>query len=175
MQNLQYPIGEHVYKAQATKQEIKEAIETIKYFPQWIEARIAGLDAHQLNTVYRPGGWTVNQVVHHCADSHMNCLMRLKLALSEDCPTIKPYNEAAWAEMADYNLPINISTTILHVIHAKLVAIFLLLADTDWDKTYIHPEHNNKTFNITELLMLYAWHCRHHFAHINNLCKKNNW
>jgi hypothetical protein len=175
LHKLQYPIGEHIYKATATAQELKEAIGVLENFPSWIEIRIQNLDADRLATPYRPGGWSIAQVVHHCADSHINCLMRLKLALTEDCPTIKPYDEAAWALQADYDLPINNSTTILHAVHRKLVAVFSNLTAVDWQKTYIHPQHNNKTFNLVELLMLYAWHCKHHFAQIQNLCERKNW
>ncbi len=170
LEKLKYPIGEHVYKAIATKQELQDAIAVLQHFPTWIERRIENLDAQQLATPYRPDGWTITQVVHHCADSHINCLMRLKLALTENCPTIKPYDESAWAMQPDYDLPLNNSTTILHGVHRKLVAIFSSLTDADWQKTYVHPQHNNKTFNVVELLMLYSWHCKHHFAHINNLC-----
>jgi hypothetical protein len=175
LQELRFPIGEHVYKTVASRQELQDAIAVLENFPAWIEKRIENLDAAQLATAYRPGGWTIAQVVHHCADSHMNCLIRLKLALTEDCPTIKPYDETAWALQMDYDLPINNSTTILHAVHRKLIIIFQNLLQADWQKTYIHPQHDNKTFNVVELLMLYSWHCKHHFAHINNLCKEKGW
>jgi DinB superfamily len=174
LHELKYPIGEYVTKNVATIEEKNDAIDVLKHFPEWIEMVISNLDEMQLQTPYRDGGWHINQVVHHCADSHLNCLTRLKLALTEDNPTIKPYEEAAWAMCADYDLPINIATTLLHCVHKKLVAIFSNLSEQDWQRTYYHPQ-NKETYTLVGLVTLYAWHCKHHFAHIHELKKRMNW
>jgi hypothetical protein len=174
LHELQYPIGEYVTKNLATIDEKNAAIDVLTHFPEWMEMVIANLDEAQLQTAYRDGGWNINQVVHHCADSHLNCLTRLKLALTEDNPTIKPYEEAAWAMCADYDLPINIATTLLHCVHKKLVAIFSNLSEADWQRTYYHPQ-NKESYTLVGLVTLYAWHCKHHFEHINQLKKRMNW
>jgi DinB superfamily len=174
LEQLQYPTGKYATKNQASIEEIKDAIDVLHHFPTWIETIIANMDEVQLQTAYRDGGWNTNQVVHHCADSHLNCLTRLKLALTEENPTIKPYDEAAWATCVDYNLAINISTTLLHCVHKKIVAIFSNLSETQWQRTYYHPE-NKETYTLIGLLTLYAWHCKHHFAHIKGVKDRNGW
>lgn len=174
LHSLQYPIGEFVLPENPSAEDIKKAIQDLEYFPTWIESLIENMDEPQLHTTYREGGWTVAQVVHHCADSHMNCLIRIKLALSEDEPTIKPYFENLWAEMKDYELPINNSTTLLHCVHKKIVSILLNCTALDMARTYIHPQYQ-KTYTVRDVLFLYAWHCRHHFAHIHELKKRMEW
>jgi DinB superfamily len=174
LEQLQFPIGKHVYTNSITPQEIQEYIGVLTHFPSWVESTITNLDAAQLFTPYRDGGWNIHEVIHHCADSHMNCLLRLKLALTENNPTICPYDEAAWATCADYQLPLNYATTILHAIHPKLVALFASLTVEQWQRTYYHPGYK-QTFNMMGLLHLYAWHCRHHFAHIQGLKQRMAW
>jgi hypothetical protein len=125
LEKLKYPIGQCVYQEDYTENELKEFILNIETFPKRLEFAVQSLLEFQLNTPYREGGWTINQVIHHCADSHMNCLIRIKLALTEDNPTIKPYIESLWAETPDYNLPFNNSITILFAIHLKIIEIYL--------------------------------------------------
>ncbi len=133
------------------------------------------LDAAQLDTAYREGGWTVKQVVHHVADSHMNSLIRFKLGLTEDNPTIKPYDENEWVKLADtQNLPVNVSLTLLHALHIRLHELLKNMSRTDLDRTLFHPEHK-KEFTLWEFLGLYAWHGRHHTAHITSLRERMGW
>lgn len=174
LESLQYPIGKYEPQPYTEAQKAKWLAD-IKYLPDMLEAAVSNLDEHQLDTPYREGGWKVKQVVHHVSDSHMNCLIRIKWALTEDNPTIKAYDERAWAETIEYNsLPINISLTMLHTIHAKMYALFSAMSEADFNRTYIHPEHN-KQFSLWYMLGLYAWHGRHHVAHINSLRERMKW
>jgi hypothetical protein len=172
--NLSFPIGKVELKAHYETQEIKNAIGYLAAFPTLLEAHIQSLDAVQLHTPYRPEGWTVAQVVHHLADSHTHCLMRIKLALSEDRPTIKPYDQAATAQLADYDLPINYSTTMLHCLHKKITHLFTQMSAQDLQRTYTHPEYN-KEYSLQEVLFTYEWHSKHHLAHITSLKERMNW
>jgi hypothetical protein len=165
MEHLQFPVGRYQYKASLNDSERKQAIAVLKAFPQWLDIIIQNKDAIDFNKTYRPQGWTAAQVIHHCADSHMNCVMRLKLALTEDNPTIKPYLEDKWAEQIDYELPVNNSIVLLHAVHRKLVSLFENLSDADRQRTYYHPEAQ-QSFTLDALLDLYAWHCQHHFGHL---------
>jgi hypothetical protein len=165
MDNLQYPIGKYIEQPFSVKQ-LKEWLLDIETLPMHIEHAVLNLDEHQLQTPYRPGGWTVHQVVHHVADSHMNAYIRFKLGLTEDNPTIKPYEEKQWAEMADTkNLPINISITILFAVHLRLLEVLKHVKEDEWNRTVFHPEHQ-KTMTLWYLLGMYAWHGKHHTAHI---------
>lgn len=172
--DLRYPIGK--YEAQPYSDSLKEErLADIKFLPLLLENAVANLDASQLETPYRDGGWTLRQVVHHVSDSHMNALIRLKFGLTEDNPTIKPYDEAKWAETSEYkNLPINISLTMLHTIHAKLFDLFSNLTAEQWKRTYFHPEAQ-KQFDLWYLLGLYSWHGKHHTAHITGLRERMKW
>ncbi len=165
LEKLQFPVGKHVYKNQLTPAERKDAIEVLTHFPTWLEIVLQNMDATQLEIPYRPAGWNTRQVVHHCADSHMNCLIRIKNALTENNPAVKPYAEDKWATCADYNLPIQISTTLIHAVHKKLVAVLISLQAADFARTTFHPEHN-AVFTIDGILHLYQWHCKHHLGHI---------
>ena len=128
-----------------------------------------------MNTPYRDGGWTVKQVIHHVADSHLNAYVRCKLALTEDNPTIKPYEEAAWAELSDTkNLPVNVSLTLLHALHARWVEVMKNMSDAEWQRTFFHPEQNRK-ITLWGMLTTYAWHGKHHVAHITSLRDRMNW
>jgi uncharacterized damage-inducible protein DinB len=174
MQDLRYPIGKYIVQPFSSKL-LGEWLTDIKYLPQHLENAILNLDEAQINTAYRDGGWTVKQVVHHVADSHMNAYIRFKLGLTEDNPMIKPYNEATWAEMADTkNLPINISLTLLHALHSRWYEILKNMNEEDFNKTVFHPEHKRE-FTLWELLVMYAWHSRHHVAHITSLRERMNW
>lgn len=163
--NPQYPIGEFLYQSILSAEERKEFISILSAFPNWLDIIVQNKDASDLEKRYREKGWTANQVIHHCADSHINCLIRLKLSLSEKHPTIKPYKEDLWAEMIDYSLPVNNSIVLLHAVHRKLVILFSNLSEKQWQMTYYHPEMQQE-FTIDGLLALYAWHCKHHFAHL---------
>ena len=137
-------------------------------------AAVAGLDDRQLDTPYRPGGWTVRQVVHHYADSHANSYVRFRLALTEDAPVIKPYDEQRWAELPDAkSAPISVSLTLLSALHQRWVLLLRSLDDQTFARTFIHPELGEMRLDKT--LGLYAWHCHHHVAHITNLRARQGW
>lgn len=175
MEELQYPIGRFKSPANVTDTQLKGYINDIRHLPNLIEIAVQGLDAFQLDTPYRPGGWTVAQVVHHLADSHMNAYVRFKLALTEDAPVIKPYDEAAWANLADVrHTPVNASVTLLHALHTRWVQLLENLTPAEWERTFIHPAHN-KTFGLKTIAATYAWHGKHHLAHIVNLKERENW
>ncbi len=172
--DLRYPIGQYITQPFSEKL-LGEWLTDIKNLPQHLENAILNLDEAQLNTTYREGGWTLKQVVHHVADSHMNAYMRFKLGLTEDNPAIKPYDEAAWAEMDDTkNLPINISLTLLHALHSRWHEVLKNMSAADFDKTVFHPEHN-KEMTLWYLLGMYSWHSRHHVAHITSLRERMKW
>lgn len=174
MEDLKFPIGK--YEPQPfTETQLAEWINDIKYLPNHLENTVENLDEHQLDTPYRPDGWTVKQLVHHVADSHMNAYVRFKLGLTENNPVIKPYNEAAWAELSDTKtLPINLSVTLLFALHARWVAVLANISEADWSKTIYHPEQK-KEITLWHLLGMYAWHSRHHTAHITALRQRMNW
>lgn len=174
MEDLRYPIGK--YEEQPFSEQLRDAwLQDIKDLPRHLENAILNLDDMQLATPYRDGGWTVRQVVHHVADSHMNAYIRFKLRLTEDQLIIKPYNEKAWAEMTDsQKLPINISLTLLHALHARWSVILKNMSMEDLDRNAIHPEYN-KEYTLWSLLGLYAWHGRHHVAHITSLRERMGW
>ena len=147
----------------------------IRYLPGIIEHGIQNLDEAQLNTPYREGGWTLKQVVHHVADSHMNAYIRFKLGLTEDKPTIKPYDEAAWARLADTNTqPINVSLTLLHALHLRWQSVLDAMSDADFERSVYHPERKIE-LSLWNLLGSYSWHGKHHVAHINSLRRKMGW
>jgi hypothetical protein len=173
-EDLSFPIGKYVPQPFSDTQ-LREWINDIKYLPQHLENAVLNLDEAQLNTSYRPGGWTVKQLVHHVADSHMNAYIRFKLGLTEDNPTIKPYDQDKWAEMSDTkNLPINISLTILHAVHLRWSEILKNIKPEEWDRTVVHPEHG-KQMSLYYLLGMYAWHSKHHTAHVTGLRERNGW
>lgn len=175
MEELQYPIGKYEKPKEMTDVLRKEWLGVLSALPAWIDASVENLDAEQMNVPYREGGWTIVQVIHHLADSHMNAYIRLKLALTEENPTVKPYNEKAWAELPDNNVvPVNISITLLHALHRRLVATLEHLNESDWLKTYYHPDHK-RDFPVWEVVALYAWHSRHHTAHILKLRERMGW
>lgn len=164
---LKYPVGKYTPPAEITADVRNAWINKISEFPQQLRALAAGLDNTSLETHYRPGGWTARQVIHHLADSHMNALIRFKLALTEDNPTIKPYEEAQWALLADYSLDIALSLDMLNGIHQKWYALLQQMNETDFSRTFYHPA-NNRTQTLVSALGLYAWHGEHHMAHIRN-------
>jgi uncharacterized damage-inducible protein DinB len=151
-----------------------EAIREIAATPGGVRVAVQGLNESQLNTPYRDGGWTVRQVVHHLADSHMNAYVRWRLALTEPEPTIKPYNEAAWAKLEDAaNAPIEVSLNLLEPLHERWVRLLHSVNPEEYARTFRHPEHGVRTLDW--MLFLYAWHGRHHTAHITELRKQKGW
>ncbi len=166
MENLQYPIGKFEYGKTYTFAETKANIKHIEEFPHKLQALVDTLGEAQLKTPYREGGWNPIQVAHHLADSHMNACIRFKLALTEDNPTIKPYLEDKWATLPDYqNTPINIPLQLLQALHIRWASLLNSLTAQDFERTYVHPESKH-TFKLSEVAALYAWHCAHHFGHI---------
>ena len=171
--DLRYPVGRFTPGPPSAARRAAD-IADIAALPDTIRAAVAGLDDRQLDTNYRPEGWTVRQVVHHLADSHMNALIRLKLALTEDNPTIKPYDENAWATLADMRLPIDVSLAVIDGLHRRWDTLNAALKDADYGRTFVHPEHG-KTFTLDWLLQNYGWHSRHHVAHITALRAREGW
>jgi hypothetical protein len=169
-----YPIGRYqVAEYSAAEKEARLA--DILFLPKLLEFALLNLDESQLQTPYREGGWTVNQVVHHLADSHMNAFIRFKLALTEDNPTIKPYLQDKWVETDDVvNVPLNVSVTLLHSLHLRWHELLKTMSDADWQKTLYHPEQQ-KNISLWQMLMIYAWHGKHHAAHITNLREEKGW
>lgn len=174
IETLKYPIGKFSKPLNITKVLLTEWIETIATLPNHLSHEVKNLTDEQLDTPYRPEGWTIRQVVHHLADSHMNAFIRFKLALTEEEPIVKPYIEGKWAELPDSTIPIEFSLQILNGVHARWTALLKSLSNTDLTKTFIHPEHG-KTFRLDEIIGSYAWHCNHHLAHITKLKERSNW
>jgi hypothetical protein len=174
MTDLRYPLGKFEPQPFSEKQKV-EWLTDIKFLPQLVENSILNLDEVQLQKPYREDGWTVHQLVHHIADSHMNAYTRFKLGLTEDNPTIRPYEEKLWAELTDVKtLPVNISITLLYALHTRWHAAIKDLVDLDWQRTVFHPQQEKK-ITLWHLLGMYAWHGKHHVAHITELRKRNNW
>lgn len=166
LEQLKYPVGQHQSKDEYALIEIETFIETIRTFPAKLRATVLNISNQQLDTPYRTEGWTVRQVIHHVADSHMNAILRFKMALTENNPTIKPYNEAAFAKINDYELPIEPSLQIIESVHQKWMFLLSGMKPADFMKTYFHPQHQ-ATFTLQQALAIYDWHCRHHLAHVN--------
>ena len=171
---LKYPIGKFLKPEKISGQNLKEASAYLGSYPQYLKDTVKDFSEDQLNTPYRPGGWTVKQVVHHVADSHMNALTRFKLALTEENPTIKPYDEAAWAKMPDYSLPIEVSLNLIDGIHFKWAVILESMTPFDFQKTYFHPESQSSA-PLSEITLMYQWHSQHHLAHIQHLMIREKW
>ena len=165
LEQLKYPAGKFVKPESITKEIIDSAISEIENFPSLVKFEIQNLDEKDLQLRYRPEGWTITQVVHHCADSHINSYMRFKLALTENVPTIKPYEESLWAELPDNNLSPFVSLKLLDALHEKWVYILKSLSEEDLNKEFIHPDQSEK-ISLKENISIYSWHCRHHLAHI---------
>lgn len=172
---LKYPIGQFEQPERISKDILAKWINTISTFPKRIKNEVSHLTNEQLDTRYRPDGWTIRQVIHHCADSHMNSLIRLKLALTEVQPIVKPYFEELWAELADCkNMPIEPSIKMIEGIHDRWSVLLNNLTEEQYARTFIHPEHG-KQFRVDENIAVYAWHCNHHLAHITETKKRLNW
>lgn len=174
LDDLRYPIGAFSPPASSLPGVRAANIRTLQLLPEQLQKAIQGLTDAQLDTPYRDEGWTVRQVVHHLADSHMNAYVRFKLALTEDWPTIKPYMEAAWANLSDSRwAPIDGSLTLLTALHARWVALLESLTEEDFAKGYVHPE--NGRINLSKAVAIYDWHSRHHTAHITRLRSRMGW
>ena len=174
LNDLRYPIGRFSPPASSAPGIRSTQIQTVRLLPEQLRAAVNGLSDAQLDTPYREGGWTVRQVVHHIADSHAMAYTRCKLALTEDWPTINPYNEAAWAELADSRqLPVEVSLEMIAGVHARWAALLESLSDEEFQKGYNHPERGRE--NLAKALAMYDWHSRHHTAHITSLRARQGW
>lgn len=173
MEDLQYPIGKFTYDESAGPKEIDEWIADIDRLPDRLIHGVIDLSEEQLNTPYREGGWTVRQVVHHLADSHMHGLTRTKFLLTEEEPSIKAYDEKAWAKLRDNDLPIGTSLNILKGIHKRWVRLLQFVKDEQWNQSLRHPEKGSMDLKL--LTAHYAWHGNHHLAHITTLKERKNW
>ncbi|QJD96396.1 putative metal-dependent hydrolase [Mucilaginibacter robiniae] len=170
-EQLRYPTGRFNAPASYTREDVLQYIEAIKTLPGRLRQAVIQLTDAQLNTPYRTGGWTLKQVVHHLADSHMNALMRIKLALTEENPTIKAYNEPDWALLPDYRLPVESSLKLLEGVHQHLTALFESFTENEWSRTFYHPDRKD-TISLQKSLAMYAWHSNHHLAHITETMKQ---
>jgi len=174
MADLRYPIGKFHFDGSLTEPQKQAALDEIARTPENLRAAIKGLSEAQLDTPYRPGGWTVRQVVHHVPDSHLNSYVRFKLALTEDEPIIKPYAEDRWAELADTkSTPVEVSLTMLDALHDRWVRLLRSLSPEEWKRTFRHPDLGAMT--LEKSLALYAWHGRHHVSHITSLRDREGW
>jgi hypothetical protein len=173
MEDLRYPIGEFTLPSTITQDLRNGAIDVIAALPARMRDAVRGLSESQLDTPFRPGGWTVRQVVHHVPDSHLNAYVRVKLALTEDNPTIKPYDQDAFATLADQRLPIEVSLSLLDALHARWMAVWKVMTPDQFARPLYHPEIGAIT--IDYLLQYYGWHSRHHVAHITRLREREGW
>jgi uncharacterized damage-inducible protein DinB len=174
MSDVRYPVGRFTPDEYPTPETRAKHIQEIASLPAQMRQAVHGLTPEQLDTPYREGGWTVRQVVHHVPDSHMNAYVRFKLALTENVPTIKAYDEAAWAKLKDTELtPIEVSLALLDAVHARWVTLLQSLKGDDFDRKFNHPEAGLQTLDRS--LAMYGWHSRHHLAHITSLRERKNW
>ena len=175
MEDLRYPIGQYKVEGEVTKGMRDKWIQELADTPAKLREAVAGLTEDQLDTPYRPDGWTVRQVVHHIPDSHLNAYIRFKWALTEDAPTIKAYDEVRWAELPEAkSADIDVSLTLLEAVHARLDMIFKNMSDADFERVFTHPE-TGESPSLAVYLGLYAWHGKHHIAHINRLRERRGW
>jgi hypothetical protein len=173
LNDLRFPIGRFAPPASSLPGIRAAHIHTLQMLPERLKAAVAGLNNAQLDTPYREGGWTVRQVVHHVADSHAMAYTRCKQALTKDWPTEQPYDEAAWAELADSRLPVDISLALIEGLHGRWVALLESLTEDDFRKGYLHPERGKET--LAKSLAMYDWHSRHHTTHITTLRARQGW
>jgi len=172
-EDLRFPIGKFDNSVEITSELRKEFVQIIAQLPTTLEKAISNLSDEQFDTPYRPEGWTVRQTVHHIADSHLNSFIRFKLALTEATPTIRPYAEDRWAELADSRMPIDASLKIIEGVHARWTALLQSMTEADYQKQLKHPDSG--AWTLEKMLALYEWHGRHHTAHITKLRDRNNW
>jgi hypothetical protein len=175
LEKLKYPIGKFIAPENYSTAYLSERILEIESFPERLKKEVSQLTSEQLETPYREDGWTIRQVIHHCADSHMNCFIRIKWALTEKKPVIKFYHEDRWAELYDnLTMPIEPTLSFLEGLHFRLAYLMKSLSETDLNKSFIHPE-NNKEYQLKEIIGTYAWHGNHHLAHITELKNRKGW
>ena len=175
MTDLRYPIGKFTFEGEATAVQRRQQIELVANAPAALRAAVTGLTPDQMETPYRPGGWTVRQVVHHVPDSHLHAYARFKLALTEDEPTIKPYDEGRWAELGDTRIVSpSVSLALLEALHERWVALLRSMTSGEYRRTFQHPEYG-RALTLDEALAMYAWHGRHHVAHITSLRERQGW
>ena len=172
-EDLRFPIGNFDKSIEITPELRKESVQAISDLPENLKAAVSDLNEEQMETAYRPEGWTIRQTVHHVADSHLNAYTRFKLALTEDTPTIRPYAEARWAELADSKMAIDVSLKIIEGIHARWAALLKSMMEEDFQKQLNHPDSG--IWTLEKMLALYSWHGRHHTAHITKLRERNKW
>src|ERR1700686_4984344 len=173
--DLRYPVGKFDWNAPVSQSDYPRLLAAIADTPGALRSAVAGLSSDQLETRYRPGGWTVKQVVHHLPDSHLNAYTRFKLALTESEPTIKTYDEAAWAELPDSRkVPMEVSLDLLDALHLRWVSLLRSMDAADFDRGLRHPEHG-RVLTLKQMLGLYAWHGRHHVGPITSLKKRGGW
>ncbi|MCZ8541819.1 YfiT family bacillithiol transferase [Psychrobacillus psychrodurans] len=171
--DMKYPIGIFQFDGEITNSVTSEWINDIEDLPRLLKDTVKDLDSEQLDTAYRTGGWTVREVIHHIADSHMNAYVRFKLALTEENPVIKPYVETKWAELADYKMPIDTSLLLLETLHKRWTNLLRNLTSAELDRTFIHPDSGEVT--VGKNIGIYAWHGKHHLAQITTLCNREGW
>jgi DinB superfamily len=173
LEDLRYPVGRFTTPSSSEPAVRAEQISILRLLPSTLQTAVSGLNHFQLDTPYREGGWTVRQLVHHIADSHATSYMRVKMALTEDDPAIKAYDEAAWANLPDSRMPIEVSLAFTDAVHARLVNLLETMTDADYEKTFRHPERGPVT--LATNLAIYDWHSRHHVAHITRLRDRMGW
>lgn len=174
-EDARYPVGRFTFDDDRSRAARDAHIAVLAALPAQLAASVRGLTTSQLDTPYREGGWTVRQVVHHVPDSHMNAYVRFKLALTEPSPTIRPYDEALWAQLGDvHDVPVETSLALLDSLHARWVALLRGMSDADFERGYVHPEHG-RLVPLDEALAMYAWHSKHHLAHVTRLRDRMGW
>ena len=174
MQDLSYPIGKAVFVENLTPSDRQALIAEFELAPAQLRGAVEGLTAAQLDTPYRPGGWTIRQVVHHLPDSHSNGYVRTKLTLTEDSPVIKPYDENAWAHLEDSTFPLDLPLIHFDAVQARWAALWKTMQGAQWQFTYVHPQYNTH-YSLDFCLQLYAWHGKHHVAHVTSLKRRLSW
>jgi hypothetical protein len=173
-EDLRYPVGKSPDPVEQTAQQRRASIAVIAALPENLRSAVHSLTDAQIDTPYREGGWTVRQLVHHVADSHINAYVRTRRALTEDWPTVNAYDENLWAQLYDaHTMPISVSLDLLEALHRRWVVLFESLTDEQWQRGYVHSENGRQ--RLAEVLQAYAWHCRHHVAHVTELRKRMGW
>ena len=173
MKDLRYPIGEFEWEGELTEDVLASWLHELEQLPANLREAVTGLSEEQLDTPYRDGGWTIRQVVHHVADSHINAYTRFKLALTEETPVIKPYAEDKWASLPDSQMAVEVSLQLLDSLHARLVSLLRSLSQEQLNKTFVHPESGS--IELKRNIGIYAWPGKHHLAHITSLCNRKGW
>ena len=171
--DVRYPIGSFQYDGEMDMEVVNKWVKEIEELPRMLQDAVKDLDEEQLDTPYRLDGWTIRQVIHHLADSHMHAYIRLKLALTEESPVVKTYDETKWAEMADYQFPVEGSLLLLKGLHKRWAELLRTLSQSEMEKTFTHPELG--VVLIYKNIGMYAWHGKHHLAHITSLLEQKGW